>query len=159
MTDQMMPSGSGATSIGGPAAAPDTAAGATSGRHADVGDVSLGELFSHVTSDLSTLMRQEIELAKAEITTEVKKAGKGAGMLGGAGYAGHLTVLFISFSAWWALAAAIGHIGWAALIVAVIWGVIAAVLALNGRKQLRSVNPKPERTIETVREVPGALKP
>jgi hypothetical protein len=125
----------------------------------DVGQVSVGELFSKVTNDLSTLVRQEIELAKAEVTTEVKKAGKGAGMLGGAGYAGHFTVLFLSFALWWALAGAMDHIGWAALIVAVLWGAVAAVLAINGRAKLRSVRPKPERTIETVREVPGALKP
>jgi hypothetical protein len=115
-------------------------------------------LVAKVTNDLSVLMRQEIELAKAEMTTEFKKAGKGAGMLGGAGYAGHLTILFLSFALWWALASAM-PIGWAALIVAVIWGVVAAILAVTGRKNMRSVRPKPERTIDTMREVPSALKP
>jgi len=123
----------------------------------DVGDMSLGQLVSKVTDDLSTLMRQEIALAKAEVTAEAKKAGKGAGMLGGAGYAGHLTILFLSFALAFALGSVI-PLGWSSLIVAAIWGVIAAVLAANGRKKLKQVNPKPERTIDTVREVPSALK-
>jgi len=123
----------------------------------DIADMSLGQLVGQVTSDLSTLMRQEIALAKAEVTAEAKKAGKGAGMLGGAGYAGHLTVLFLSFALAFALGSVI-PLGWSSLIVALIWGVIAAVLAISGRKKLKDVNPKPERTIDTVREVPSALK-
>lgn len=123
----------------------------------DIGEMSLGELVSKVTTDLSTLMRQEIELAKAEVTTEVKKASKGAGMLGGAGYAGHLMILFLSFALAFALGSVI-PLGWSSLIVAGIWAIVAAVLALNGRKQMQAVRPKPERTIDTIREVPSALK-
>jgi len=130
--------------------------GARSG-DSDIGDMSLGQLVAKVTDDLSTLMRQEIALAKAEVTTEAKKAGKGAGMLGGAGYAGHLTVLFLSFALAFALGSVI-PLGWSSLIVAAIWGIVAAVLALSGKKKLKEVNPKPERTIDTVREVPSALK-
>lgn len=135
---------------------PGQYAGARSG-DPDIGDMSLGQLVAKVTDDLSTLMRQEIALAKAEVTTEAKKAGKGAGMLGGAGYAGHLTILFLSFALAFALGSVI-PLGWSSLIVAAIWGVIAAVLAATGRKNLKQVNPKPERTIDTVREVPSALK-
>jgi len=145
--------------------------------HPDVEGTSVGSLIGEVTRDMSTLMRQELELAKAELreeankaTTEVKaqasKAGKGAGMLGGAGYAGHLGVLFLSIALWWALSHLVGH-SWSALIVAVIWLIIAAVLYSMGRKQLKQidfsglkqVNPKPERTVETLQQVPGALKP
>jgi putative superfamily III holin-X len=125
----------------------------------DIREVSVGQLLSDVSRDFSTLMRQEVALAKAEVKQEVTKAAKGAGMLGGAGYAGHMLVLFLSLAAWWALAGATNHIGLSALIVAVIWGVIAAVLFVVGRGTLKKVNPKPERTVETVSEIPPALKP
>ncbi|WP_375474699.1 phage holin family protein [uncultured Jatrophihabitans sp.] len=123
----------------------------------DIREVSVGQLLGDVTRDLSTLMRQEVELAKAEVKAEVAKAGKGAGMLGGAGFAGYMVVLFLSFALWWGLANAM-DVGWAALIVAVVWAAIGAVLFVVGRGTLRKVNPKPERTVETVREVPGAFK-
>ena len=78
-------------------------------------------------------------------------------MLGAAGFAGYMVALFLSISVWWGLANVIDE-AWAALIVTAVWAVIGAVLALAGRKQLRAVNPKPERTIETLKEVPDALK-
>jgi putative superfamily III holin-X len=155
----------------------DAAGPMTDEGHPDVEGTSVGSLIGEVTRDMSTLMRQELELAKAEIkaeaakaTDEVKaqasKAGKGAGMLAGAGYAGHMLALFLSIALWWALSHLVGH-SWSALIVAVIWGIIAAVLFSMGRKQLKQidfsglkqVNPKPERTVETLQQVPGALKP
>ena len=102
-------------------------------------------------------MRQEVELAKAEIKTEVAKAGKGAGMLGGAGFAGYMVLLFLSFGLWWGLANAMDT-GLAAVVVAVVWLVIGAVLFVTGRSTLRKVSPKPERTVETVQEIPDALK-
>lgn len=123
----------------------------------DIAEASVGQLFGEVSRDLSTLMRQEVELAKAEVKAEVAKAGKGAGMLGGAGFAGYMLVLFLSCAAWWGLANVM-DVGWAALIVAAIWAVIAAVLALVGRSTLKRINPKPERTIDTAKEIPGALK-
>jgi len=101
-------------------------------------------------------MRQELELAKAEIKTEVAKTGKGAGMLGGAGFAGYMVILFLSFALWWGLENVMDA-GWAALIVAAVWAIIGAILFVIGRKTLRTVNPKPERTVDTVRQVPGAL--
>ncbi|MCW2583757.1 MAG: uncharacterized protein JWQ53_2547 [Klenkia sp.] len=137
----------------GPAGQPTTAAG-----HPDVEGTSVGQLLGEVSKDLSTLMRQELELAKAEVKAEATKAGKGVGMLAGAGYAGHLTVLFLSLALWAALASAIPA-GWAALIVALVWGAVAAVLFLSGRKQLKTVNPKPERTVETLSRVPDAVRP
>lgn len=125
--------------------------------HPDVSQASVGELISDVSRDLSTLMRQELELAKAELKTEASKTGKAVGMLGGAGFAGYLVLLFLSL-AFWAGLANVMDAGWAALIVAAVWALIAAVLYSTGRGRMRSVNPTPERTIETVREVPGALK-
>jgi hypothetical protein len=126
-------------------------------RHVDVGSVSVGELITDVSRDLSMLMRQELELAKAEVKTEVTKTGKAAGMLGGAGFAGYMVLLFLSIALWWGLANVIDQ-GWAALIVAVIWAAIGAVLYVTGRNTLRTVHPKPERTVDTVKQVPEALK-
>ncbi|MDQ2748517.1 MAG: phage holin family protein [Pseudonocardiales bacterium] len=123
----------------------------------DVGSASVGELITDVSRDLSTLMRQELELAKAEMKAEVGKTGKAAGMLGGAGLAGYMVLLFLSISLWWGLSNVMDQ-GWAALIVAVIWAVIGAILYTTGRSTLRTVNPKPERTVDTVKQVPDALK-
>ncbi|GAA2863808.1 phage holin family protein [Paenarthrobacter ilicis] len=125
--------------------------------HVKAETLPLGELLSDVTRDISTLMRQEVELAKVEIKDSASKAGKGAGMLGGAAYAGHITVLFLSIALWWALGQLVG-LGWSAVIVAVIWGIIAAVLASVGRKELKAIKGLP-RTAETVKEIPPALKP
>ncbi len=132
----------------------------------DVEGTSVGQLIGEVTKDLSTLMRQELELAKVEVKAEAKKAGQGAGMFGAAGFAGYMVLLFLSIALWWALSHLVGH-SWSALIVAVLWGIVAAVLYSMGRKQLKQidftrlkqVNPKPERTVETLQQVPGALKP
>lgn len=117
---------------------------------------SLGDLLGEVTRDVSTLMRQEIALAKAELSESAKRAGKGAGLFGGAGYAGMMAVLFLSIALWWGL----GHLidnGWSAVVVAVIWGVIALVLFLRGKKELKAVQGAPE-TIDSLKKIPDALK-
>lgn len=129
----------------------------TASPEVDVRERSVGELIGEVTSDLSTLMRQEMALAKVEIKEEVAKTGKAAGMLGGAGFAGYMVALFLSIALWWALANGMDE-GWAALIVAVVWAVIAAALFVTGRNQMREVHPKPERTVSTLKEVPDALR-
>ncbi len=116
---------------------------------------SLGELISEITSDLSTLMRQEVELAKAEATQSAKRAGKGAGMFGGAGLAGHMVLLFLSVALWWAIGDGIGH-GWSALIVAVIWAVIGLVLYLWGRREFASMRGL-DRTADSIKKIPNAL--
>jgi hypothetical protein len=123
----------------------------------DVTETSVGDLIGEVTRDLSTLMRQELELAKAEVRQEAAKTGKAAGMLGAAGLAGYMVLLFLSVALWWALSNLMDQ-GWAALIVAAIWAIIGAVLYSTGRRQLREVRPKPERTAETLKQVPDALK-
>ena len=123
----------------------------------DVGDASVGELISNVTRDLSTLMRQEFELATAELKQEVVKSGKAAGSLGGAGFAGYMVLLFLSVALWAALANVM-HPGRAALIVAALWAIIAVVLYATGRKQLRRVQPTPERTVDTLKDIPDALR-
>ena len=123
----------------------------------EVSSTSVGELIGNISNDLSTLFRQEVELAKAEIKQEATKAGKAAGMLGGAGFAGYLAVVLLSF----ALVFALGNVmdlGWAALIVGVIWAVIGAVLYANGRKKLKTVDPVPHRTVDTIKEDAQWLK-
>jgi len=128
---------------------------ATTGQ--DIGSASVGELVGHVAQDLSVLMRQELELAKAEVKQEVVQAGKAAGMYGGAGFAGYMVLLFASIALWWGLATVMAK-GWAALIVTGLWAVIGAVLYAVGRSQARHINPTPERTVQTVKELPDAIK-
>jgi hypothetical protein len=125
--------------------------------HAKADNNSLGDLLGEVTRDLSTLMRQELELAKAELKQTASRAGKGGGMLAGAGVAGHFVLLFLSIALWYALGQLMG-LGWSAVVLAVIWGIIAAVLASIGRKELKSVKGMPQTT-ETLQEIPPTLKP
>lgn len=117
---------------------------------------NVGELFADISRDLSTLVRQEMELAKVEMRESATKAGKGAGLLAGAGVAGHFVLLFLSVAAWWGLGNQIGR-GWSALVVAAVWAVIAAVLAARGRREIKQVKGIPQTT-KTAREIPDALK-
>ena len=123
----------------------------------DMGTVSIGQLVGEVSQDMSMLMRQELALAKAEVKQEAIKSGKAAGLLGGAGFAGYMLLLFLSIAAWWGLANVMDQ-SWAALIVAAVWAVTGAVLYEAGRARMREVNPTPERTAETLKELPGTLK-
>jgi hypothetical protein len=117
---------------------------------------SLGDLLGEVSRDISTLMRQEVELAKAELRESAARAGKGAGMLGGAGYAGMMTVLFLSIAAWWGLGYLIGN-AWSGLIIAVIWAIIGLILFVVGRSAVKSVKGAPQ-TVESLKEIPDTLK-
>jgi hypothetical protein len=123
----------------------------------DISNTSVGEMIGQVAQDLSLLMRQELDLAKAEVKQEFTKAGKAAGLLGGAGFAGYMVLLFGSTAAWWGLANVMDQ-GWAALIVTGVWAVVGALLFAVGRGRMKRVNPKPELTVETVRELPDTLK-
>ncbi len=112
---------------------------------------SLGQIVGDITSDMSTLVRQEIDLAKSEMKQEVSKLGRGAGMLGAAGLAGYLTLFFLSFALTYLLD------NWmplelGALIVALLWGIAAAVLALRGRKEIKQANPQLPVTQQTIKE-------
>jgi hypothetical protein len=117
---------------------------------------SVGQLLGEISKDISMLMRQEVELAKTEVRQSVSQAGRGASMVSGAAVAGHLALLFVSVALWWGLGNSIGR-GWSALVVAVIWAVVAAVLARVGRSQLQAVSGLPNTT-ETAKKIPEAFK-
>lgn len=149
------PAGPGATSIG--AAAPPTSVDQEASDHVSGRPLSsLGDLIGDISKDLSTLIQQETALAKAELSASAKRGSKGAGLLGGAGVAGHFVLLFVSIALWWALGDLTGY-GWSALIVAVLWGIVAAVLAVLGRKELDQIKGLPQTTA-TAKEIPDALK-
>ncbi|KUP95389.1 phage holin family protein [Thermobifida cellulosilytica] len=112
---------------------------------------SIGQLVGEAMGDLQKLFHQEVELAKAELREEGAKAGKAAAMLAAAAVAGLLVLVLLSFALVYALANVMDA-GWAALIVAALWAVAAAVLALLGRNRMREVSPKPEQTVETLKE-------
>lgn len=115
-------------------------------------DRSVAELMKQLSDQSATLVRQELDLAKAELATKGKKAGLGAGMFGGASLFGVYALGALTACAILALAMAMD--GWlAALIVAVVLGAIAGVLALMGTRNVKQgVPPTPERTIESVKE-------
>lgn len=114
-------------------------------------DQSLGQLVGELTTEMRTLVQQEVQLAKVELKEEAARAGKGGGMLGGGAFAGYIAILLLSFAAAWGIATAI-NTGIAFLIVGAVWALIAGVLAWLGRTQLKRVNVKPEQTVETVQE-------
>lgn len=118
---------------------------------------SLGNLFSDLTQNVSVLVRQEVELAKTELKESASAAGKGAGMYAGAGIAGHFVLLFLSLAAMFGLANWLGY-GWSALIVAVVWAIIAGILAVVAKKKLEQVKGMP-KTSDTVKKIPEAFKP
>jgi uncharacterized membrane protein YqjE len=122
------------------------------GNRAELRDRGTGELVKDLSAQVSRLVRQEVELAKTEMAEKGKKAGIGVGMFGGAGVAGVL--MLGSLTACLILALALALSAWAAaLIVTALWGVIAGVLALQGRAKLRQIGkPVPEETVETVKE-------
>jgi protein-S-isoprenylcysteine O-methyltransferase Ste14 len=123
------------------------------GTHDDIpdGSDSLGSLVTQLTTDLGTLTRQELALARAELTEEAKKAAKAGTMFGVATVCGWMVALFASLALMWALGEAM-HLGWAALIVTAIWAIGAAVSVALGRSQMSRIDPKPDQTIDSLKE-------
>jgi hypothetical protein len=120
--------------------------------HNGLREQPMGELFKQLSDDLSTLVRQELKLAQAEMTEKGKKAGIGIGMFGGAGIVGLLALGALTTCLIAALSTGM-EVWIAALIVTVIYGAVAGVLALNGRDRVTEATPPvPEQTIETVKE-------
>jgi membrane protein len=115
-------------------------------------DESIADLMRRLSEQTTELVRQEIELAKAELQVKGKKAGIGAGMFGGAGVFGFYAFGALTACAILALATAVD--GWlAALIVAVVYGAIAGVLALTGKNKVQEATPPvPERAIDSAKQ-------
>jgi uncharacterized membrane protein YqjE len=132
------------------APSPETGQSGSAGS-AQTDDRSVVDIIGDVAGDLTALVRQELELATAELKQEATKAGKGAGMLGGAGLVGHLALVFFSLALVYLLD------NWlpaevAALIVTALWAVVAALLAVRGKKQLQSTHPQLPTTQRTLKE-------
>jgi F0F1-type ATP synthase assembly protein I len=108
-------------------------------------EMSLGELFSEMTSELSTLFRKEVELAKVEGREEIKQAGAAAGMFAGAGLGAWMAILFASFALAWLLDQAM-NTALAFLLVAVLWGIVALILLSIAKKKAKSVQALPQTT-------------
>jgi len=112
----------------------------------------MGELFKQLSDELSTLVRQELKLAQAEMTAKGKQAGLGVGMFGGAGLAGVLALL--TLTTFLVALLSEGMDVWvAALIMTVLYAAVAGVLALNGKRRISEATPPvPEQTVESVKE-------
>jgi Putative Actinobacterial Holin-X, holin superfamily III len=113
---------------------------------------SAADLVRQLSEQTSRLVRQEVELAKAELTVKGKRAGAGAGMFGGAGVSGLYALGALTAAAIAALALAMAT--WlAALIIAVLWAAIAGVLALTGRSKVQqAMPPVPKDSVDSVKE-------
>jgi len=118
---------------------------------------TVGQLFAAVSRDLSSLVRSEIELAKAELKDDARSAGKGGGMLGAAGFLSVLAIILLSIAAAYGLTALGLHPAWAFLIVAGFYLLLAGGLGLLGVKSLKQIKP-PELTIKTAKESAALLK-
>ena len=116
-----------------------------------IDEQSLGELVATMTRDLSVLVNKEIELAKAEIAEDIKRAGIGAGFLGGGGFLAYFGALFLSVAAAFGIHGLGLGLGWSFLIVAGAYFALAGLLAMMGVRSVHKVGP-PRRTIETVKD-------
>ena len=111
---------------------------------------SLSELLSDVTTEIASLFRKEVELARVETSEQVSRAAKAGGMLGAAAVIGFLDLILFSFAAAWALSEVVPE-GVAFLIVAVVFAIVAGALAVAGKKRIASVNPVPNQTVQTLK--------
>jgi hypothetical protein len=118
----------------------------------DLRERPIGELLKQLSEETTRLVHQELELAKAELTQKGKQAGIGAGLFGGAGAVGLLAAAALTTC--FILLLGLAMPAWlAALVVAVVYAAVAAVLALRGRDRVKqAVPPVPEQTIDTVKE-------
>ncbi len=116
-------------------------------------EASLGELFGEMSSNLSALIRKEMELARVELKDEARQAGKAGGMLGAGAFVGYLAVLLVSFALAWGINDAFNNAGWLGfVVVGLLYGAVAAVLLEQGRDKLKDINPVPEQTVATLKE-------
>jgi hypothetical protein len=130
---------------------------ATAPRPGESQEETLGALFAAASRDLSTLVRNEVELAKAEIRADVKNGATGGAMFVAAAFLGVLAIILLSIAAAYGLVALGLHPGWAFLIVAGVYLLVAAVLGLVGKNAVGKVGA-PERTIRTSKDTAAFLK-
>ena len=114
-------------------------------------DKAIGELLGELASEANALFSAQLELAKVELRDEAKKAGKVGGMFSGAAVAGFFTLMLLSFALAWGLTEIVPE-GVAFLIVGVLWGIAAAILALIGRQRLEEMKQPLPETQETLKE-------
>ncbi len=120
-------------------------------RPEDLREQSLPDLLKHLSQETATLVRQEMELAKAEVTQKGKQAGIGVGIVGAAGVIGLLALGALTAAI--VLALNIVMPAWlAALIVAIVYGAAAAVIGLKGKEKVQEATPPAPQTVETVKE-------
>ena len=148
---------SGAAPSSGQVRAPAASQGSSHGP-GDLRDAPLGEVVNRVKEDASTLVSQEMRLAKAEMSGKAKEIGVGAGIAGGAGYVAYLASIALMFTLIFALAEFMAQ--WAAaLIVTVLFGAVAGVLAMKAKKKIQDAGPPiPEQTVESVKQTIETVK-
>jgi hypothetical protein len=113
----------------------------------------LGSIVGNIASDITTLVRQEAELAKSELKEEASKATKAVGLFGSAGAAAHVGAVFVTLALALGLAEWLDiHLGWTTLIVGSVWLLVAAVAFVTARKRMKTVDPVPRKTIQTIKE-------
>ena len=124
----------------------------TAPRDNDLRDRPTGDLLRRLSEETTTLVKQEVELAKAELQEKGKQAGMGAGMFGGAGLFG--VGAFAALTACIIAALELAMPLWlAALIVAVVYAAVAGVLAMSGKRKVKEAAPPvPEQTMDSVKE-------
>lgn len=114
-------------------------------------DKSITDLVADMTSQVTTLLRRELEMAMVELKGEMRQAVKAGGMLGGGALSGYLALLFASFALAWAFDKRMSR-GKAFFLVAILHGTAAAVLLARGRQEIEQVDPVPTETVETLKE-------
>jgi Na+/melibiose symporter-like transporter len=114
-------------------------------------DRSVGQLLGDVTREFQELARKELELARAETKEELQRAGAAGKSFGVAVLAGYLALVMLAFAAAWGLTAIVPN-GWAFFAVGIVLGIVAAAMALQGRRQLHEFHPVPQETAETLKE-------
>jgi hypothetical protein len=125
----------------------------------DAVERTIGQLVADATHDISSIVRSEVALAKAEIKADAQKAGLGAGMFAAAGTLAFLAMILLLISAAYGLVAA-GLAPWLAfLIVAGVLLLIGAILALVGKRSVDSIKGTPERAIKSTADTIAAVRP
>ncbi len=118
----------------------------------DEPDASLGELVGRLSNDFGSLVHSHIELAKEEITAEIRQAARGGGLLAGSGVFASIAALLLSVALAWGLAEVFDSVWLGFLTVGLLWAIVAGALFVTGRQELRDVEPLPHQTMDELEE-------